>query len=305
MPPSINLSTEDSITAAMNTHNNSTSSFRDRSTSITASQHTRTSSSSDERKSRKHKKKPSAFKSFFAVKEPSAVAFQNLAQAMKEEIGEKGHLPFGVPAGKIPASADADYKKAKENAKEKARWHREAKEQLRRDQEHEKAMAKALMVQSQRPKIVVDNRTEEELLRDQLQETAGAISYVSLDPRPTTSSGPSALSIPSPAHRKSSSTHSRWKAPSLTSLPETTRSTSSAHSSPSTSMPVTPSSPARAPSDARAEVAPWEVTAVESISVPPKKTDVAPWEEEDEEEEFPIRKGAKNSKSYFSTLIRR
>lgn len=304
MPQSTNPSGEDRITTT-STDDNPTTASRDRSTSFAGSQYTRTSSSSDERKSRKHKKKPSTIKSFFSVKEPSAVAFQNLAQAMKEEMGEKGQRPFGVPSGQIPASAESDYKKAKENAKEKARMHQEAKERQRREQGHEKAMSKALMAHSKRPTIVVDNRTEEELLRDQLQETAEAISYVSLDPRPSTSSGPSSLPIPTPAHKKSLSTHSRWKAPSLTSLPETIRSTSSAHSSPSPSMPTTPPSPSRVPSESRADVAPWEVKGVESSYARAKKTGVAPWEEEDEEEEFPIRKGAKNSKSYFSTLIRR
>lgn len=341
MPPSTNTSSEDSI-QTVRADNHSTTTSRDRTASITSSQHTRTSSSSEERKSRKHKKKPSAFKSFFAVKEPSAAAFQNLSQAMKEEMGEKGSLPFGVPSGKIPASAESDYKKAKENAKEMARLHQEAKDRARRDQEHQKAMAKASKAQSRRPTIVVENRTEEALLRDQLQQTVQAISYVSLDPRPSTSSDRVSLPIPAPAHKKSISTstltstrspsHSHWKAPSLTSLPESTRSTSSAHSSPPTSMPATPPSLSREPSlpsNARAEVAPWEVGAVESpstsalpkksdvapwevgavkspsASASPKKSDVAPWEEDDEEEEFPIRKGAKKSTNYFSSLIRR
>ncbi|TID16870.1 hypothetical protein E2P81_ATG09428 [Venturia nashicola] len=317
MTPSINFPSEDAITPMGTDKTSTTISPRDRSTSCTASQHTHTSSSSKERKSRKHKKKPSGFMSFFAVKEPSAVAFQNLAHAMKEEITEKGTLPFGVPSGKIPASAESDYKKAKENAKEQARLYQEAKERQKKEQEHEKAMAKALMAHSKHPTIVVHKRTEEELLRNQLQDTAQAMTYISLDPRPSTSSEHASLPIPAPAHKKALSTsssthsHSRWKAPSLTSLPETTRSMSSAHSSPPPSMPATPSSMSRAPSapsGARAEIAPWEVASVESApmatSPSPKKSDVAPWED-DEEEEFPIRKGAKKSTNYFSTLIRR
>ncbi|QDS68086.1 hypothetical protein FKW77_010024 [Venturia effusa] len=292
--------------ATTGTDDTSSTASRDRSTSFTsASQNTRTSLSCDERKDRKHKKKPSAFKSFFAVKEPSAVAFQNLAQAMKEEMEEKGQRPFGVPSGKIPASAESDYKKAKEKAKEMARLHLEAKERQKKAEEHEKAMAHAFPAPNKKGTIIADNR------KNELQETAEALSYVSLDPRPSTSSyRPSALPIPLSGRQKSTSSSAppKCKAPSLNSLPETAvsiSSISSAQSSPPPSMPVTPCSPFGAPpSEARAEIAPWEVGPVQSTSAGPKKADVAPWED-DEEEEFPIRKGAKKSKGYFSTLIRR
>lgn len=290
----------------------STPSSRERSTSIAASQRSRTSSSSGENRQRMHKKKPSAFKSFFAVKEPSAVAFQHLAQAMKEEMGEKGQRPFGVPSGKIPASAEADYKQAKEKAKEKAKLYQEAKERQRLQEVYERTSAKARSEQSNRPSIVVDERTEEELLRDQLQQTAQAMNYVSLDPRPSTSSSSasssasSSLPIPLPAHKK---THSRWRTSSLTALPETTsvspaRSLSPPSNSATPSSPV-PSSPSHVPAKAQEEVAPREDSGVSPARAGIRKQDVAPWEEEDEEEEFPMRQGAKKSKNYFSTLIRR
>jgi hypothetical protein len=252
---------------------------RTRSTSITASQKSSTSSSSGERRRRQPKKKPNTFKSFFAVKEPSAAAFQHLAEQQKKEMGDKGQLPFGVPSGKIPASAEADYKKAKEIAKEKARLYEEVKERHKAQEAYDRALAKTRAERIHKPSIEVD-QTEEELLRAQIQMTADAIRYVSLDPRPSSSSS---LPIPTPAHRR---THSRWKAPSLDSLPETTR-VSSAYSSPPPSLPASPASPSL-------------------ISVGVRKQEVAPWEAEaDEEEEFPMREGAKKSKSYFSTLIRR
>jgi len=200
------------------------------SSSATASQKSRTSSSSDERRRKQKKKKPNAFKSFFAVKEPSAMAFQHLAAQMREEMGEKGQLPFGVPSGKIPATAQLDYKKAKEKAKENARLYQEAKERGRTQEEHNQSMQKARTKRSSVLVVSMEPQTEEEPLRDQLPKTAEAISYVSLDPRPSSSSS---LPIPLPAHRK---THSRWKAPSLNSLPETTNA-SSVYSTPAPSYP--------------------------------------------------------------------
>lgn len=203
------------------------------------------------------------------------MAFQQLADQQKKEISGKGQLPFGVPSGKIPASAEADYKKAKDKAKEKARLYQEAKERLKIQEERERALEKTKAQQSNDSSNAADARNEEKLLNDQIQMTSEALHYVSLDPRPSSSAS---LSVPSP--RK---THSRWKAPSLDSLPETSR-LGSAHSSPPQSMPATPSSPSLASVGIRKEVASWE---------------------DDGEEEFPMREGAKKSKGYFSTLIRR
>jgi hypothetical protein len=270
---------------------------RDRSSSITISQKSRTSSSSDERRRKQQKKKPNAFKSFFAVKEPSAMAFQHLAAQMREEMGEKGQLPFGVPSGKIPASAQLDYKKAKEKAKENARLYQEAKERGRTQEEHDRSMQKARTKRSSVFAASTELQTEEEL-RDQLPNTAEAISYVSLDPRPSSSSS---LPIPLPAHRK---THSRWKAPSLNSLPEATNA-SSVYSTPAPSMPATPSSPSQVPVGVRKDVAPWKDSDAATAYTSVRKQNVAPWENSDGEEEFPMRTGAKKSKGYFSTLIRR
>jgi hypothetical protein len=237
----------------------------------------RTSSSSGERTQNEQKKsKSNAFKSFFAVKEPSAVAFQRLAEQRKKELAEKGQkYPFGVPQGQIPAWAEEDYKKAKERAKERARHHQEAKERLKMQEEHDRALAK-VRAQNRPPNELTELEDEVRRLRTQLDH--GPIEYRSLDPRPSTSS----LSSSSPPVRK---THSRWRATSLDSLPEisATNSSTSTQSSPPQSMPPTPLTPPASANGIRRDIAPWE---------------------DPEEEEFPMRESSKK-KGYFSTFRRR
>jgi len=237
----------------------------------------RTSSSGGARTQNEQKKsKPNAFKSFFAVKEPSAVAFHRLAEQQKKELAEKGQkYPFGVPQGQIPSSAEEDYRKAKEMARKRARHHQDAKERLKLLEENDRALAKA-RAQNRPPNEL--GELEDEVRRLRVQLDRETTEYRSLDPRPSTSS----LSSSTPPVRK---THSRWRGTSLDSLPEISAANSSAstQSSPPQSMPPTPLTPPASSNGTRKDIAPWE---------------------DPEEEEFPMRESSKK-KGYFSTFRRR
>jgi len=112
-------------------------------TSIASSTYSSSSGDSSEQASRraqpqKGHKKGGSFSKFFSVKEPSAAAFQQLAELQQKELAQKGQkLPFGVPAKKLPESAKDDYKNAKQRAKERAKLHEAVKEQLKMQDDHE------------------------------------------------------------------------------------------------------------------------------------------------------------------------
>lgn len=77
-------------------------------------------------------KKSTSFTKFFSTKEPSAVAFEKLAELQRQELDRTGQkLPFGVPSQKLPESARDDYKNEKRRAKEMAKLYEAAKEKLK------------------------------------------------------------------------------------------------------------------------------------------------------------------------------
>jgi len=114
-----------------------------RSTSTTSSNRSSSSADSFDHapppiQSSKGRKKSGSFSKFFSVKEPSAAAFEKLAEQRQKELAQKGQrLPFGVPSKKLPDSVKDDYKNAKQRAKERAKVHEAVKEKLKTHEEHE------------------------------------------------------------------------------------------------------------------------------------------------------------------------
>jgi hypothetical protein len=82
----------------------------------------------------KHQRQPpkqtksSTIRGFFSVKEPSALAFEQLAKKQRAEMAQKGQqYPSGVPRGRVPASAATDYKNQEANARKMAKQHENAR----------------------------------------------------------------------------------------------------------------------------------------------------------------------------------
>jgi hypothetical protein len=88
-----------------------------------------TSSSSDSgrntaspRKQPQQPTKPSTIRGFFSVKEPSALAFEQLAKQQRAELAQKGQCyPTGVPRGQLPSNAAQDHKNRELAAKKTAK----------------------------------------------------------------------------------------------------------------------------------------------------------------------------------------
>jgi len=114
-----------------------------RSTSTASSSRTSSSTDSFEHSSRppqssKGHKKTSSLTKFFSTKEPSAAAFEKLAELQRQELDRTGQkLPFGVPSKKLPEAAKEDYKNEKRRAKEMAKLHEAVKEKLKLGEEAE------------------------------------------------------------------------------------------------------------------------------------------------------------------------
>jgi hypothetical protein len=104
-------------------------------TSHSRSSSIRTNSSSGDSRERptssKHQQnqtKPSTIRGFFSVKEPSALAFEQLAKQQRAELAKKRQkYPSGISRGQMPLSAAQDYKNQKAAAKEKAKMYEMAK----------------------------------------------------------------------------------------------------------------------------------------------------------------------------------
>jgi hypothetical protein len=195
-------------------------------------------------------------RNFFSIREPSVLAFEQMAQAQQKELAQKGlKVPFGVPVEKMPVDKrDREYRQGKERAKERAKAHELIKERIKLQEEHDRALAQVRAKRNVSAKEL--NEIEADMNKLRIRMNRQPIESYPIG-SPETASPPSPpLSRSTPRLRKS---------PSLDSLPET-RTMGSASSSSVRSTQRTPTTPPAGSTGsfgsvhnkARKLVAPWE-----------------------------------------------